>query len=98
MQVLKDVVQAFLEDTPNDMNQLRDALTKGDYPRVSAQAHKIKGAAAVIGAQATSQAALYLEATAKTENVKDVERNVDELSHQLETLSQTLNQYLKESY
>ncbi|MBN1436244.1 MAG: PAS domain S-box protein [Sedimentisphaerales bacterium] len=96
LQMLREIVQAFVEDMPKDMNQLHDAFTNGDFTRVSAQAHKIKGAAAVIGAQATSQAAMCLEHTAKAENPQNIESNVQELNEQVEKLSEILNRYLAE--
>jgi len=61
----KTIIQGFLEDIPKQMAELNEKLTVGNAEAASAQAHKIKGAAANIGGKAMSAVAFEIEKAGK---------------------------------
>ncbi len=63
-ELLREAVEAFLEDTPGDLVRLQHLLTAGDWPAAERAAHGLKGGAGTVGAarlralaQAVEQAA-----------------------------------------
>src|SRR5439155_17244644 len=50
VQLLKDLVQVFLEGCPNLMAQIRRAVTERDAAKIHLNAHTLKGSAANFGA------------------------------------------------
>jgi CheY-like chemotaxis protein len=60
-----DILAGFLDDAPQQIGVLREAVDHGDAQRVAGQAHTLKGAAGNIGAFALQQAAAALEAAGK---------------------------------
>ncbi len=56
------LLRDFLDSTVQDLAALAQARTGGDLPDLTRQAHKIKGAARLVGASELAQAAAELEA------------------------------------
>jgi HPt (histidine-containing phosphotransfer) domain-containing protein len=56
------VLRDFLDATAQDLAQLAQAREGGDIPAIAHQAHKIKGAARLVGAIELAHAAAELEA------------------------------------
>ncbi len=59
--LLDEVIELFLTDAPNRLEDVRTALQEGDPKRLQMAAHSLKGAAGYIGADRTSAQALKLE-------------------------------------
>jgi HPt (histidine-containing phosphotransfer) domain-containing protein len=64
-ELFREVLDAFRQTCPGLLAELHAALETSDSRRVGAVAHTIKGAAASIGAEATSELALKLETMGK---------------------------------
>lgn len=64
--VERDVLADFASTTGDDLATLRKALAAADLVRVGREAHKIKGAARLVGALALSASAAVIEATARS--------------------------------
>ncbi len=62
-ELAREVEATFLEDIPLQLGRLEEAVAAGDRETVRRQAHKIKGAAANLGAGALREAALRVEET-----------------------------------
>lgn len=62
---LRAVLDDFLASTQDDLQALRQAREDGDTAALARQAHKIKGAAKLVGAQELAHAAAELELAAK---------------------------------
>ncbi|HEU0154008.1 MAG TPA: ATP-binding protein [Arenimonas sp.] len=60
------VMEDFLEATASDLQGLSGARSSGDLERLARQAHKIKGAARLVGANPLAEAAGAAEAAAKS--------------------------------
>ncbi len=64
--VEREVLDDFLAATRGDLDQLRAAMASGEVVRAGREAHKMKGAARLVGAIALSAAAAVIEAAARS--------------------------------
>jgi CheY-like chemotaxis protein len=60
-ELLRELCQIFLEESPKLLEKLRQAVTAGDADAVMRAAHSLKGESSYLGAGGTSQAARQLE-------------------------------------
>ncbi|ESA32670.1 hpt domain-containing protein [Leptolyngbya sp. Heron Island J] len=65
----KELLQMFVGDTENSLQQLATAINTDNQSAVQEVAHYIKGASANVGAVAMSSVAAQLETMAKTGNL-----------------------------
>jgi len=90
---INSVISVFLEEVPQDLEGLENALETGNYEQVYQLAHKIKPNVDLLGMEQTRAAALQIETLGKSEaNMaeiqsvfpslkKDVEQVVSELKN-----------------
>ncbi len=90
---INSVISVFLEEVPQDLEGLENALEAGNYEQVYQLAHKIKPNVDLLGMEQTRAAALQIETLGKSEanmaeiqNVfpslkKDIEQVVSELKN-----------------
>ena len=64
-ELAESIMQAFLEETPKEIEKLKSCLYAGDMGGVEHYAHSIKGAAANLGGEAVSAAAFEMEQAGK---------------------------------
>lgn len=64
-EVVKELIQAFLEEGPKQLAEGRAAITAGDLPTAQRSYHTIKSTAATFGASALSTLCKELELAAK---------------------------------
>jgi len=90
-QLLEELCQIFLQESPKLLEALRLAISGSDFDRVTRTAHSLKGEASYLGASRASQAARRLEQLAQeknlaaiTETFAGLEREVAELTNSLQ--------------
>ena len=88
------VIEGFLGDLPTQIEQLKRYAAAGDAHRVEQQAHKIKGAVAMMGGEALRAVAAEMELAGKAGNLAMVSGRMTELDVQCEALTKALNHYL----
>ena len=66
--VTRELLADYLQTTDADLQELRAAQSAGDLEHLARQAHKIKGAARLVGAHPLAEAAACLENAAKDED------------------------------
>ena len=88
------VVEAFLDDMPVQITQLKNDVASGDALRVERQAHKIKGASGNLGADALCALALAIELASKAGNLALIRTHLAELDDQFDTLMRILRSEL----
>jgi len=66
------VVTVFLEEVPQDLEDLEKAIDEGDYENVYKLAHKIKPNVDILGMEQTRAIALEIETLGKDEENKDL--------------------------
>ena len=59
--LVKEVIDIFMEDTPARLVALRASLSSGDMENATLQSHSIKGAAATVSAERMREVALDME-------------------------------------
>jgi len=92
--VERELIIDYLDTTRRDVDTLRRALAAGDAPALSREAHKIKGAALMIGTHELAQAAQALEAAARAQQLSQVQA----LSPDLFTAYERLRLYCEQRY
>ncbi len=76
---LKEIIDIFLEDTPQRIAELDASLLSGERNKFVRAAHSIKGSSANMGAFALRDTAQRLEHEAKEKNLSELEPLLSEL-------------------
>lgn len=91
VEILRDVIETFLEDVPSQLRQLHRQLDGNDLEAMYRTAHSLKSAAAAIGADRLSELARELESCASGNDagrsavlVDSIERSFARTKHELE--------------
>jgi PAS domain S-box-containing protein len=87
----RQVIECFLQDTPRQLEALRDYLKSEDAPGVRRQAHTINGAAANIGGEALRAVAIEIEMAAKAGDLAAVMARLAGLTAQFNRLSEAMS-------
>jgi two-component system sensor histidine kinase EvgS len=90
----RELMRDYLDTTERDVSTLRRALEEGDAPGVAREAHKIKGAAHLVGTGELAAAAAEIEAAARANRLDTVQA----LSPQLFTAWERLRLYCERRY
>ncbi len=88
------ILEAFLEDIPQRIQSLREALAAGDAAGVEYQAHAIKGAAAVVGGEALREVASVMEVAGRGGDVATAASQLPAFEARFDRLQDALNQEL----
>jgi two-component system, sensor histidine kinase and response regulator len=93
-ELLQELCQIFLEESPKLMQKLQQAVTEGDSDGVTRAAHSLKGESSYLGAGGTSKAARDLEEMGRckdlsraSETLVVLEREVAGLQRHLKDLA-----------
>lgn len=89
-ELLAEVTTLFLDDVPERLQELREALTAGEAQRLERVAHGIKGAAANLAAEATRSAAATLEQVGKAADLDEAAAVLTKLEEEVERLRAVL--------
>ncbi len=90
-ELLQELIDVFLGDCPNWLNDLRKAAAAGSAVDLRRAAHTIKGAVGYFGADEASLAADRLQELGRAGDVAAAVAVVPELEHALERLTAALN-------
>jgi len=77
--LLRDVYRAVMDELPQLMQQLAQAIRDGDAPTARRVAHTIKGSVRIFGASAVANPAAAIEMQAKSDDLEGLERLVEQL-------------------
>jgi two-component system sensor histidine kinase/response regulator len=86
MDLLREVVELFLDDYPSALEKLRSAVSAHDPSGVEHQAHSLKGSVSTFGAQEAFEAALVLEKQGRSGDLTGVEESLRNLENVFEAL------------
>jgi two-component system, sensor histidine kinase and response regulator len=89
-QLLQDLCQIFLEESPKLMAKLRQAIASGDCDGVMRAAHSLKGESSYLGAVGTSQAARQLEDMGRNRDLSHADGTLAELEREIASLHDEL--------
>lgn len=88
---LRKLARLFLEDSPRQLEALREALTQGDTCALEHVAHRVKGTAGYFAANSTFAAAARLEAIARSRDLGGAGAACAELEEEILQLAQALS-------
>ncbi len=88
----KELILRFLEDMPIQIEKLASAVGKGDFKLAGQTAHRIRGAAATMSAEAFGAIALAIESAGNLGDSSASEHLVLDLGTHFNTLQETLKE------
>jgi two-component system, sensor histidine kinase and response regulator len=86
MELLREVVGLFLDDYPQSLDMIRDAVARGDQSSLERHAHSLKGSVSTFGAQEAFDAAQALEKQGRTGDLAQAQDGLERLEHALSAL------------
>ena len=89
-ELLREVVGLFLEDYPQALDKIREAVSAGDKTNLERQAHSLKGSVSTFGAKGAFEAALTLERQGRSGDLTSVTENLSKLEQALSALKPEL--------
>ncbi len=90
--VIKGVVAAILEDGPQSIELIEQAIKAQNSEDVRLYAHRIKGAAMTVGAERLSQKAYRLECAGEDKNIAAAALLLDDIREEFEKVAAFLSQ------
>ncbi len=84
--LLREVVELFLNDYPNSLEKIRTAVNAHDPSGVEHHAHSLKGSVSTFGAQRAFEAALALERKGRSGDLTGAEESLRKLENVFEAL------------
>ena len=86
VELLREVIGLFLDDYPQSLDMIRDAVARGDQSSLERHAHSLKGSVSTFGAQEAYEAALALEKQGRTGDLAEAQDGLHRLEHALASL------------
>lgn len=89
-ELLKDMIDLFIEGCPEMLNSIREAIANGNALELERSAHKLKGSVGNFAAKAAFEAALKLEQIGRSGDISNVNEVYASLMKQMENLMPVL--------
>lgn len=84
--LLREIVDLFLSDYPNTLDQIRSAVQSRDAKALEHHAHSLKGSVSTFGAQEAFDAAFSLERKGRNHDLSGIEEGLGKLESALGSL------------
>ncbi len=91
MDLLKEIIEIFLKDFPNQMEQIKEGILAGDSNVVEQAAHSLKGSVANFAAKRTYEAAYRLEVFGREGNLGEAKEALADLEREIGDLVAAMN-------
>ena len=91
-----EVGQIYLEDAPEILAKLTEAISAGDREALERHAHSLKSASANIGAERARAAAFAIERVAETAELSALESLKEELAQTIAAVIPVLTEAIKQ--
>jgi PAS domain S-box-containing protein len=88
--LLREIAEMFVEESPALVNQIKEALSKGDANQLERVAHTIKGSVGNFAARPALEAAKRVEQIGRDGNMTDAEDACKALEEEIERLTPAL--------
>ncbi|MFQ6028815.1 MAG: Hpt domain-containing protein [Dehalococcoidia bacterium] len=83
---LEDIVPIFLENRQEDIREIQEALSKGDFETIRVLGHSMKGAGGGYGFEAVTEMGATLETAAQSQNQQEINQTVNQLATYLDCI------------
>lgn len=94
MEIIKEVLNVFLEDTPTLIEKIKTALAAGDLDGSCDAAHSLKGSAGSIGAEKLQENAKSIEYASRDKNAELARKFFSETDHLFSELKSEIQKIL----
>ena len=94
-ELAREVVEDFLQSTPQILARLSQALADGDPIQARLEAHSLKGSAQTLGAESLAWAARQMEEAAKGGELSEAHPLWKQIENGFHDLELRLREYLK---
>jgi CheY-like chemotaxis protein/HPt (histidine-containing phosphotransfer) domain-containing protein len=94
-ELLREVLDSFIEMLPRQRDELRAACSQADAPRLGAVAHSLKGSASNVCAEPVRSLAARMEELVRTGNASDAASLLPELEQHLGRLKECASAWLR---
>ncbi|MFP4175764.1 MAG: response regulator [Candidatus Brocadiia bacterium] len=88
------VIEGFLGDIPQQINDLKEALDDDEFTICERKAHSIKGASSNVGGEALRRVARKVEEAAARHDERTIKDNLPELDREFDRLRRRMREYL----
>jgi len=95
-ELLSQVINVFLEDSPRLMTDIRVSIERGDAETLQRAAHTLKGAVSSLSAHRAAQLALSLENLGRGGNLEKAEEIYLDLDREMNALREALKAFVSE--
>ena len=89
-----EILQKFVKKSAQDLNDFGQASEQGEFARLAACAHSLRGAASSLGAARVAQAAADLEDAARYDGQEDVPDLLARIAYEIQECQQAIAEYL----
>ncbi len=89
-ELLRDVVEAFLEESPTLLDHLEHAISRSDYVEVRRASHTLKGTLRLFGSTPSRDLAADLEEMGRAQSLEDAELKLADLKDSFDLLRSQL--------
>ena len=96
-EILKEIVQVFLKESPEHMKKLEEAVLKADKDALKAQAHFLKGIIGIYNDKPSYEIIIKLENMAKAGDLTQAKELYQQFAEALELLQNSLNDIISEN-
>lgn len=93
-ELMKSIADMFCQDVVLQIDELKVSIQDNDAAQAAAIMHQIKGASANVGAKALSALALEMELAGKAGSIDELQKNIEQLEHNFNTLKVAMEQAL----
>jgi two-component system, sensor histidine kinase and response regulator len=94
-ELLRDIVQIYLEDAPGMVQRMHQAVEQADANSLQQAAHSRKGLAATLSAADVVGAAAHLEHIAATRNLVEAPQGVADVDQRVAELNDAAKRFLR---
>jgi CheY-like chemotaxis protein/HPt (histidine-containing phosphotransfer) domain-containing protein len=91
-ELLREVLDVFFDDTPKQLQILKDAIVRREVDVVVRQSHSLKGACLNVGAQVLGNLALEIEAACKRGRLTEMDSLIQDFERGFEHLRQVTSE------
>jgi CheY-like chemotaxis protein len=95
--LLKEVVEAIVQESPGLLAEMHRAVEAGDAPALAAAAHKLKSSVDFVGARRVFETVRRLEQMGGDDQMQDAADVLAELDELIESLIPALEQYVQQA-
>ncbi|MEA3499744.1 MAG: Hpt domain-containing protein, partial [Candidatus Marinimicrobia bacterium] len=91
-----NIFNGFTEEFPQNMQTLKDCIKNEDFENLGFVSHEIKGSSANLGAKSLSEICHTIEMKAKSEDITNLEEDIDALEKMFDSTKIEFDKYISE--